>query len=53
MFDRFSGGQDSVTLDQLNARAAQRLNGGPGGPVGPGGQGRGPGRAPAAPPANR
>ncbi len=50
MFDRFSGGQDSVTLAQLNARAAQRLNGGP---AGPGGQGRGPGRAPAAPPVNR
>jgi hypothetical protein len=37
MFRRFSGGQDSVTLDQLNARAAERLDrGGPG--RGPGGR---------------
>ena len=36
MFKRFSGGQDSVTLDQLKAREAQRFDGrgrrGPGGP---------------------
>ncbi len=38
MFQRFSGGSDSVTLDQLNARAAERFNQRPGGP---GGQGRG------------
>lgn len=38
MFRRFSGGQDSVTLDQLNARAAQRLDRDPGrGERGPGG----------------
>ena len=31
MFRRFSGGRDSVTLDQLNARAAERFDrGGPG-----------------------
>ena len=39
MFQRFSGGQDSVTLDQLNARTAERYNqrgrrqGGQGGPA--------------------
>jgi hypothetical protein len=33
MFKRFSGGQDSVTLDQLKAREAQRFQGrGRGGP---------------------
>lgn len=26
MFERFSGGQDSVTLEQLNARTAERYN---------------------------
>lgn len=26
MFQRFSGGQDSITLEQLNTRAAQRYN---------------------------
>ena len=39
MFQRFSGGQDSVTLDQLNARTAERFNERPGGPGG-GGRGR-------------
>ena len=47
MFDRFSGGQDSFTLDQLNARATARLN--QGGPGGPGGPGRGPGRGAGGP----
>lgn len=39
MFQRFSNGQDSITLDQLNARAAERFNqrqGGPGRDGGPG-----------------
>lgn len=39
MFRRFAGGQDSVTLDQLNARAAERMadreRGGPVGGPGP------------------
>jgi hypothetical protein len=41
-FQRFSGGQDSVTLPQLNARTAERFNRGPG-------RRAGPGPAPAAP----
>lgn len=39
MFQRFSGGSDSVTLDQLNARTAERMNQRPNGPGG-GGRGR-------------
>jgi hypothetical protein len=35
-FLRFSGGQDSVTLDQLNARTAQRYDNGPARRGGPG-----------------
>jgi hypothetical protein len=50
MFQRFAGGQDSVTLDQMNARALERLNdrtrGRDGGP-----QRGAPGGPPAAPPA--
>ena len=41
MFERFSGGQDSVTLDQLNARAAERYNQRGRGPGGPGPRGQG------------
>jgi hypothetical protein len=54
MFQRFSGSQDSFTLDQLNARSLERLNdrAGRGGPDG--GPRRGPpGQTPAAPPAAR
>jgi hypothetical protein len=43
MFQRFSGGQDSVTLQQLNARTAERYNQGPGRRAAPG--------TPPAPPA--
>lgn len=43
MFQRFSGGQDSVTLQQLNARTAERYNQGPGRRGAPG--------TPPAPPA--
>ncbi|HTI67226.1 MAG TPA: hypothetical protein VL460_06730 [Caulobacteraceae bacterium] len=42
MFQRFSGGQDSVTLDQLKARALEQLN--------DRGHGRGRGRGPGRPP---
>lgn len=56
MFERFSGEKDSFTLDQLNARALERLNDrdgrrGPGAPGGPGARRGGPpaGQAPAAP----
>jgi opacity protein-like surface antigen len=49
MFQRFTGGADSVTLDQLNARAAERMKDrggrGPGGPAGtPPALGRAPAR---------
>ena len=53
MFQRFSGGQDAVTLDQLNAKALEReraMEGRRGGGRGPGGPGgpRGPGGPPPA-----
>ena len=58
MFNRFSGGQDSFTLEQLNARTAERFGerfegrGFRGGPNGaPGGRRFGPGGPPPAPPA--
>ena len=49
MFKRFSGGQDSVTLDQLKAREAQRFEGrgGRGGPEGRRGPPPAQGAAPA------
>jgi Spy/CpxP family protein refolding chaperone len=58
MFRRFTGEQDSVTLDQLNARSLERLNERAqrrGQDRGPGrGPGRGPaGQTPPAPPAAR
>ena len=57
MFQRFSGGQDSVTLDQLNARSLERLadranRRGPDGGRGDGPR-RGPPGQPPAPPAAR